>query len=272
MITILLSSIYMVLALLQYLVAPRVRPNPVFGFRIGYTFASRESWEKSNRFVGMLMTIHALLLFPLAILGDKYIILYLIAFIVPLILILPVGIWYASRILEVVSARKSVGGGERIKPIRVERFWLWAPLISYVLLLSIMIATYPYLPEILAVHFDIQGKPDGWSSRSSFLLSYSLIALVPMGIAYIYAFLASRYPLYLHPGQMRFKRNAILKTLLMAMTATNFMLLLTYVGVLVYAITGENYINAIIVLSLFIVLSPLIWLYTKGREKGGGKI
>ncbi|MCD6370112.1 MAG: SdpI family protein [Thermoplasmata archaeon] len=271
MITLMLSLIYLALAFLEYFVAPKVGPNPVFGFRVGYTFASRESWEKSNRFVGRLMLIHALLLLPLSLMGDEILALYLIAFMIPLVLIVPVGLRYASNILEMVGAKKGVEERRKMQPIRIEGPWLWLPLIAYVIFLAVMIITCPELPSVVATHFDAGGNPNGWLSREELLLFNSLIGVLPLGIAYLFTFLARRYPLYLHPGRMKFKRGAILKTVILEMSLVELMLILAYLGMLLYATKGENYINIIIMLSLIMVISPLIWLYTKGRESGGEK-
>ncbi|MSP14811.1 MAG: SdpI family protein [Chloroflexi bacterium] len=40
-----------------YYFAPRVGPNPFFGVRIGYAYASREVWNKSNRFGGLALAV-----------------------------------------------------------------------------------------------------------------------------------------------------------------------------------------------------------------------
>ena len=92
MITMLLEIIYLFAALLQLFVAPRVGPNPYFGFKIGYTFSNREVWKKSNTFVGLLMTLHALAILPIALMGDEHIWLYLSVYIIPLIGIIAAGI------------------------------------------------------------------------------------------------------------------------------------------------------------------------------------
>ncbi len=272
MITLIISLVYLGVALLQYLVAPRVGPNPVLGFKVGHTFASREVWEKSNRFVGKIMLVHALLLFPISLLGDDFMTIFFIAFLTPLILIIPVGLRYASGTLELVGSRKGYGAVERIKPVEVRGFWLWFPLLTYVILLSMMLITYPHLPDTFATHFNAQGNPDSWSSRSSFLTVYSLISLLPVSIAYTMVFLARRHPLFLHPGRMGFKRDAILQMELITMGMMEIMFILIYYGIFLYATRGINYLNIFTIFSIIIVLLPLAWLYTKGRKNGGDEI
>ena len=43
--------------LATYFLAPRVGPNPIFGVRVGYSYASREVWDKTNRFGGALLAL-----------------------------------------------------------------------------------------------------------------------------------------------------------------------------------------------------------------------
>ncbi len=272
MITLIISLVYLGISLLQYFVAPRVGPNPVFGFKVGYTFASREVWEKSNRFVGKIMLVHALLLFPISLLGDDFMTIFLIAFLTPLILIIPVGLRYASGTLELVGSRKGYDAVERIKPVEVRGFSLWFPLLTYVVLLSVMLITYPYLPDSFATHFNAQGNPDSWSSRNSFLVTYSLISLLPVSIAYAMVFIARRYPLFLHPGRMGFRREAILQMLLITMGMMEVMFILIYYGIFLYATQGVNYLSIFTILSIILVLLPLAWLYIKGRKSGGDEI
>jgi len=52
-----LGAILFAAGIATYYLAPRVGPNPIFGVRIGYAYASREIWDKTNRFGGALMAL-----------------------------------------------------------------------------------------------------------------------------------------------------------------------------------------------------------------------
>ena len=47
---------------ITYWLAPRVGPNPWFGVRTGYSVASREVWDKSNRVGGLVFAACGLML------------------------------------------------------------------------------------------------------------------------------------------------------------------------------------------------------------------
>src|SRR5579872_3472572 len=66
-----------------------------------------------------------------------------------------------------------------------KEIWLWL-----IILLPIAYLFYVYgsLPEIVPTHFGIDGKPNGWSSRTSFMYivpgllvgMYALFTIIPM--------------------------------------------------------------------------------------------
>jgi uncharacterized membrane protein len=52
-----IGGILVLAGLATYLFAPRVGPNPIFGVRVGYSYASREVWDATNRFGGALLAL-----------------------------------------------------------------------------------------------------------------------------------------------------------------------------------------------------------------------
>lgn len=55
--------------------------------------------------------------------------------------------------------------------------WLWVG--SIVVMIVQMAVSYSFLPERMATHFDLEGNPDGWSSRTSFVLLWvGLIVII----------------------------------------------------------------------------------------------
>lgn len=65
------------------------------------------------------------------------------------------------------------------------------PLAIFVLTAVMVLALYQQLPERIAVHFDFHGNPDGWSSRTSFIIS-GLIPATVLCLVSIVAFLVTR--------------------------------------------------------------------------------
>ena len=260
----LIDGIYIILALLQYLVAPKVGPNPYFGFRIGYTFSNEDVWRDANKFIGKLMLLHALLLIPFIF--TDFIIYFLILFIIPLIGILPAGIKYASNSLEIRGA-KSEGVERKIEKITVGKFLILSPAFIYLLLILIEIFSYPYLPPTIAVHFNEAGKPNGLENKYEFIIYFSLLSSIYPFLSYIYIYLGKRYPIYMHPGRLRFKRNAILKASIIAMNLVGIFLIYIYISIVLYALYKFPVnIYLLICLIVIVVAIPIAWLLTKGRR------
>jgi uncharacterized membrane protein len=55
-------------------------------------------------------------------------------------------------------------------------------IVSLIVLVALSVGNYLQLPERFATHFDFQGNPDGWSSKSSFFTFWFLI----MGIVNVW--------------------------------------------------------------------------------------
>ncbi len=62
---------------------------------------------------------------------------------------------------------------------------LIVPTVLFLLIALFVILNYAHMPDRIAVHFDIHGNPDGWGSKSSYLIS----GLVPSAILLIIGFL-----------------------------------------------------------------------------------
>ncbi len=269
MITLLLEVIYIILALLQLLVAPRVDPNPYFGFKIGYTFSSKEVWEKTNRFAGMLMTVHSLAILPLALMGDSHITIYLIAFIAPLIAITIAGVVYASRELERVKGERV--SKEKISPIKVHPgWWFFGDGIFLLLLLTILIS-YPFLPDIVPVHFDLSGNPNGWSDKNDFLISYILMNLLYVGINHLVLYAGKKYPIMMHSGIMRIGRDTVLKATLLTMDLVLVLLFWVYLYIVFFVEVGNNIIFYVILAMTFLVIaSPITYIALMWKKNRRG--
>ncbi len=261
-----INTLYFVLGLVQFYVAPKLGPNPYLGFKIGYTFADREVWNKTNRMMGKFMIIHSLLLFPTAFIPD-FLLYYLILFIVPLLAFMPFGIKYAATLLEIKGSKSKEISDKKLEGIKISKFWVHSPLILYFLLIIFEMFTYSQLPPVIAVHFDSSGNPNGWSDKNAFLLSYSLLSLIAPAFVYVFAYLGKRYPMYVHPGKMRFPRDVMLKMISISMIVYIIIFIMAYYSIYLYAIEKTQLsIGWFILLTMIMVMVPIIYMIYKWKQ------
>jgi hypothetical protein len=69
---------------------------------------------------------------------------------------------------------------------------LLLPATIFLLTMIMVLSLYPQLPDRIAVHFDMQGNPDGWASRTSFIASGLIPAAVLCVISVAVFFLMRR--------------------------------------------------------------------------------
>ena len=262
-----ISTLYLALALLQLFLAPRVGPNPYFGFKIGYTFSNPVVWRKSNRLVGLLMLMHAVPLLFLSFL-DISLFLYLALFLIPLLLITAVGIIYASRKLEEYG-KGEIEKIEPIKPLEASFIWKHLGLILFFILLLLMAITYNSLPDTIAVHFDASGKPNGWADKNDFIFWYTIFALIYLSIVYILVYIGRKYPIILHSGVMRIGRDTVFKSSLLAMNLVILIIILAYMGIYFFntEMTGGGIINYVVILTFMLVFLPIGYIVYRWNEE-----
>ncbi|MGE5140824.1 MAG: DUF1648 domain-containing protein, partial [Rudaea sp.] len=153
--------------------APRVGPNPIFGFRIGYAYATRQIWDETNRRGGFLFALVGAATAAtgaavswLGIQGNQAVML--------VTTVLLAGLVGSTAWMVLYSRRLALATGPAKRYPRLAfRPTYLAPVgvTSAVLLISALLS-YPTLPERLATHFDLFGAPDGWSDRQTFMVSY----------------------------------------------------------------------------------------------------
>ncbi|MDH4210378.1 MAG: PH domain-containing protein [candidate division WOR-3 bacterium] len=69
---------------------------------------------------------------------------------------------------------------------------LLLPVFLFILTVVMVLLVYLQLPERVAVHFDMHGNPDGWGSRTSYLISGILPAAVLAAISILTFFIVRR--------------------------------------------------------------------------------
>ncbi len=267
-----INVIYLISALLVLFLAPKIGPNPYFGFRIGYSFSSRKVWDKTNRFAGILMTIHALFLFPIIILNN--IVYYIIALIVPLLVISIVGIIYASHKLE--EERVEVKGPVKpIKPLETTFVWKYLGIILLLILLLMMLIAYPSLPNRMAVHFDASGNPNGWSSKNDFYTTYIILAGAYLALLYFIIYAGKKYPVALHSGVMRIGKDTVFKATILSLNIVFFILMATFLWIYFYNISGafEGYIATtyFLILTFIAAFVPIGYIIYRWKKERGVK-
>ena len=176
----LIGAILLAAGLATYYLAPRVGPNPIFGVRIGYAYASREIWDKTNRFGGALM---ALVGVATALLGLLLTLLNVTA-----------GdgrVWLTAAMLAALAGALAwtffyARGLARGTPIARDMLpvpFRWAYFA-------------PQLPaDHVASHFNINDQPDGWTSRGDFVVSFLGLGLLFVILDAIAVIVATREPL-----------------------------------------------------------------------------
>ncbi len=182
---------------ITYVLAPRVGPNPIFGVRVGYSYASREVWDQSNRFGGVLIAAIGLATAALALLLDVLGIpqqtanMWLTAALVLGIVVSAIWMFIYARGLAQGTAI-----AQQTAPVQFRWAYLAPVLVSFGLLFAVVLLTYPMLPaDRIATHFDMNYRPDGWSSRDNFVPTYLGLAALYVLIDIAIVLVATREPL-----------------------------------------------------------------------------
>ena len=192
-----IGGLLFLVGLATYFFAPRVGPNPIFGVRVGYSYASREVWDRTNRFGGMVMALIglavallALLLQLLGVSGADGIVLLTVLMMATLV--------GGTAWMFVFARRLALGTAiaRELTSVRFRWAYLVPVLVTFALLVAVAIYFYPLLPaERMATHFDLNDQPNGWMSRSSFYLSYIGLAALFVVLDALAVLVATREPL-----------------------------------------------------------------------------
>ncbi len=219
-------SVLMLLTGLMTL-AVRNRPNPFVGVRFGYTYLSKRAWKRANTFAGAFSLISGLLMLTLYLLDfPKSVILAVFLCCVATMAVLTYRI--AKREYEIEDLSTPVG---RAEPMEFGSNRVLIVEIALILLyLALVAILWKELPEKMAIHFDLYGKPDNFVSKplGSIAVPVSLMSLI-----LLLTFLAEKEPLLLRFPSVRSRKILMI---------TQAMLFLVFVSVLFYNvgfISGE---------------------------------
>jgi hypothetical protein len=276
----LVGGLLFVIGLATYVFAPRVGPNPIFGVRVGYSYASREVWDKTNRLGGLLialtgvgLTVLALLLYGLDISAGAGI---GILTAVLLIALLAEVVWmfaYARRLAQGTAISREIA------PVRF-RWTYVAPVVgTFVLLVALAAFYYPILPVgRVASHFDLAGRPDGWMPRGEFLLTFLGVALGLVAFNLLIVFVATREPLIAFGrwgSGWRLEPEGGLMYLSLALGLVNVLLALVLLDVVWFNIHAIHLFPVSVVVGMVVllvgILIGLFFIFAKKEPAGRGE-
>lgn len=191
-----LGGLLIALGLLTSWLAPRLGPNPIFGFRIGYAYASRETWDRTNRLGGLLIALAGAVTLAAALAQS---------------LLNPpqetgpglvTTIMFVALAVAVVSAtlyarRLALGTplARTLHPVQFRWRYVAPVLLSFAILLAVAAVAYPQLPAArMASHFNFAEQADGFMPRDTFMLTYLGLALFLVAIDLAAVAISTREP------------------------------------------------------------------------------
>ena len=192
-----MGALLVVIGGLTYWLAPIVGPNPIFGVRVGYAYASREAWDKTNRFGGALIAVVGI--------GTAMVGLGL-----QLLNISPkdgMGILTGAMLVALLLATgsmfayaRSVGQAtpmaHELVPVRFRWAYIAPVLVTFALLVAFVVYIYPTLPaNRVPSHFNINDQPDGWQSRDEFMATFLGMSVLFLALNALVVFIATREPM-----------------------------------------------------------------------------
>jgi uncharacterized membrane protein len=192
-----IGVLLLLVGVITYFLAPRIGPNPIFGVRVGYSYASREVWDQTNRCGGALIALTgigvavlALLLQSLSVAPRDGIAILIAAMIAALL---------GETAWMFVYSRGLAQGTALAREIAAVRFrWAYlAPtLVTFALLVALAAYFYPQLPaDRVATHFNLSEQPDGWQTRDEFYAMFLGLAALFVVLDALIVFVATREPL-----------------------------------------------------------------------------
>jgi hypothetical protein len=191
-----LGLITVAIGLITAVLAPRIGPNPIFGFRIGYAYATRQIWDETNRRGGLLFAsvgaataATGAVISWLGIQGNAGAIVVTTVLLAGLLGSTAWMLFFSRRLALATAPAK------RYPRLAFRPIYLAPVAVTSAALLASLMLSYPTLPERLATHFDLFGEPDGWSDRQTFILSYLGVALFPLILNLAAIAVATREPL-----------------------------------------------------------------------------
>lgn len=261
-----LSIFIALMGIIAYIIAPRMKPNPWFGFRVGYTLIDRNVWIKGNKFISKLFIADGVLFAILSLLlPDSALIPVLILFEISVMACMAVAVVYVDELAERATGRRPEGDFSKIIPIRLDPRTVKYPAILsvfYLALIFTILSTISLLPDVIAVHFNLQGVPDRYEYRQEFAISFTGIITLEYAF-YIAFYLLARYkPLVFYKPKLGLSTTGFVKLLSLIYGMIFIAVGIGYTIIFAYNFCGYHLIppHTIILLFVGILLTILIFI------------
>ncbi|RLF85846.1 hypothetical protein DRN34_04065 [Thermococci archaeon] len=185
-----MSGMLIILGVLTYLF--RNTPNPYIGVRLGYTYLSKEAWREANTFAAVYCIVAGLVLGAVTYFlhPPKDVILLLL---LGIVVILAVTTYQkAKEAYERSDIKTPLEGASQPLTTVNAKPYLIAQLIAIGIYFLIAALLWNRLPETIAVHYSLNGHPDGFASKVMGVVVYPLIGFVIMPL---FTVLVSKVPM-----------------------------------------------------------------------------
>lgn len=178
-----IGVLFVVVGILTYMF--RNTPNPYIGVRLGYTYFSKEAWNRANTFAALYCVLLGVVLLFLAFmqLPDNVFILLMLVGIAPMVI---VTYRIAKETYEREDLKMPINGEPKLVRLNVKGY-LFIQLVMIVIYLLIVEVLWNELPGVVATHFDVYGNPDSFMNKFSgaIIAPVAGLAIVPIITALI---------------------------------------------------------------------------------------
>jgi len=271
-----INSIYIVVAYFIGLVdliaglicifkASRLKPNTHLGFRIPSAFLTQKIWSKINVLSGILGIINFVIIAALSLfVKGIYLVVYAVLSIMLIISALSV---YSRKIIELETGREEGG----VYPIEVlptikisTKIMLFGWMMTSILI-GLILMSRPQLSGMIAVHFDVEGRPDVFMNRDEFIISFISINLGIMILITSLLYSVRGIP---SPKEFETYNKSLISQL--QLISICIPLLFTYVYLIIYIYNAFNVmipviVDVVVILSL--ILAPIFNIIKYVREE-----
>ena len=260
-----LSMLIILTSILAYFITPRIEPNPIFGFRVGYTLIDKEVWIKGNKFISKLFMVIGILFLSLSmLLNNEYLVTFLVLFKISVIVGVTVSILYVDDLAEKVTGRRKIEEPSKIVPLKLNPKivkYLAALTILYMVLNSMIVYTANFLPDTIAVHFDISGFPNRYEGKFNFVLGVITVTSLDFILYAVFFYLAKNKPLIFYKPKLGISTNDFMEWLAMLVAISFAIVGLAYADIFTYNLHGCHIMPMFIIICLALMLVFLVILY-----------
>lgn len=245
-----------------YFLASKIPPNPLVGFRAGYSYVSRRVWVRLNRVSALALIALAAVVFTLGCLYGSLAAaltsgigsIVLVAALIP----------YAEAVAEKELIRSPAAGGRvtELKGLPPHPILVTLVVASALASLTYLAVTYPQLPPEIPTHFNIWLQPDSYGPKSDGAAAAATGVIVAISLTLLIYVLGWRKVEALYkPWFDQRVFHKVLNSVYLLLAVVTLMASLTPVTMIQYAISGS--LPQIIVIALYslIILAAALTIH-----------